>query len=261
MDFVMTPIFGFWYLFQAWLITNHTSFDAAVTFANTTPRWWEVIIRAILALVSMYVLATDVWVMPSPQAEDNSFKAMKRIGSWVFLTRHCLTLVCWHMVYSLLSFLSPLLFAMTHGMTIWISSLGWFVSIQYFVLVRPNPAYKETNDLWAERGVNREFASMAIHIPPCILCTLDLFLGKQHQVLNLATNFFFSWLINFVYTVFYLSGMWTNCWVVGAYPYTFMNEFKTVIDWTPFVLKQVLVMMALSVVNWAFTLAMIAIWS
>merc|ERR1712008_180127 len=153
-------------------------------------------------------------------------------------------LQAWHQVFSLLSAFSPRLTVLTHGMSIWIASLGWFVTIQYFALVVPNALFKRECEIWRERGVQFKEVGIVLHLPAFLIAVLDLLLAKNVTVLRGALSIPRSLILVVIYVVMYLAVISVNYTKTGLWPYGFMKSFGTnPRKWAAFLTTQVITML------------------
>jgi len=173
----------------------------------------------------------------------------------VYLTRHCVTLQAWHQILSLASLVSPTLTALTHGASIWIASLGWFVTVQYFALVYPSKPFEEDCQLWWSRGVHFRELGTVLHAPALPIAVLDLLVGKSAPVLSAAVLVRGTLGVMVVYVLLYLSLMILNYKAAGVWPYGFMKGLGVdVRKWVTFVAGQITVLLTFALANWVLLL-------
>lgn len=241
-DLAGCPVFVALYFFLA-CIVQPRPVDAVVNIPQPPPV--ILVLQVLLALIAVVVLFIHTQTLP-PKKEDGIYLAMSRIGRWVFLTRHCLSLQAAHMVFSLVASAAgiPWLLRLTYGVSLWIGMLGWFVTIQYFALVHFNKDLQakckevETRDPpYYLRAV-----LVGLHTPALPLATLDLWLGKSHAVLFKECSLPLTAALTLGYTVFYVGLIAINHWFTGGWPYAVLAELKSLKRWAAFVLGQTVIL-------------------
>lgn len=152
-DAIGIPFFGLWYLLLGLVFIHappvHEEADMAARF--------------FLAFVSLIPLFMHSQGLPCPRKDQAAYEVQQKMGQWVYLTRHCLTLQFWHQVFSLLCAWAPSLAAVTNGLSVCMGALGAFVTIQYFALVVPAEGFKEECKQWAEKGPTCPPRAGALH--------------------------------------------------------------------------------------------------
>lgn len=244
LDALVVPIFAFWYVAMARLVTTDISLASATALAATQPPSTLVSgTRIALALLAVYVLAVHSVAFPSPTEDNETYVAMSKLGRWIFLTRHGVCLQAWHQVLSLASLWYPSLIVPTHGICIWIASLGWFVTIQYFVLVAPNEQFQKDCVMWKkDRGVQFKEVGFLLHALALPIAVADMALVRNASVLQATVSLPSSFAVVFAYVFLYLTLITINYGLVGVWPYGFMKEFGTNLKkWVVFVFGQCLV--------------------
>jgi len=246
LDAVVVPIFAAWYLLLATCAAAPEGAAAAASAAP--PSMSTVVMQAVLAAAAVYVLAVHCIAFPSPTANQDAWKVQSILGRWTYLTRHCVTLQAWHQVLSFASVWIPGLVAPTHGFSICVATLGWFVTIQYFVLVVPSQPFKDDIELWRKRGVHFKELGEILHVPALPIAVLDLLFGKTAAVLHAAVSMPATGTLLAAYVLIYLSLIAANYRVVGVWPYGFMKSFSPM-KWVTFIVGQVAVLMVFLAAN------------
>lgn len=140
LDRVVVPAFAAWYVLLASIVTEH---DATRQIALVEPH--SPIIpgfQFVLAAVAVYIFMVQTVANIDPQESREAYKAQVGIGRWIYLSRHILALQAWHQVFSCASARYPWLTGKTHGVSIFIATLAWFHTIQYFTVVHSNSIFK-----------------------------------------------------------------------------------------------------------------------
>lgn len=253
-DVIGIPLFGLFYLRIASLVSEAETIPSQIA-STAAPSTASALLLAILALLSSYVLFSQSQHAAAPTKDVLGFLAQQRIGDWVYLTRHCITLQAWHQVFTVASFWSPWLSAKTHGVCILIAALSWFVTIQYFLLVAPNPDFLEECRVWKERGVQFKEFNRFLHIPALVISVFDVAL-RSLSVLQLTLTLSRSLIAVVFYVVFYLSVIVTNFSFTKAWPYSFLSEFGTdITKWASFVAQQLAILWIFASINWGIVVA------
>jgi len=249
LDALVVPMFAIWYLLQAFLATPWLPDSGP----GPVDHLW---VHSVLAVLAVWILGIHCTALPSAREDQEAFGVQQKIGRWVALTRHCLALQAWHQVMSLLSFAFPQLVALTHGVSVWIATLGWFVTIQYFVLVVPSPAMEEECAEWAERDVQFREVGLVNHVFALPIALVDLVWAKNAADLNAFVDTKRTFGLVFLYLPFYLTLISINFNITGYWPYGFMKEFGTnPKKWAGFLLVQAGILTAFVCVN------MLMIWA
>lgn len=240
-DIIGIPLFSLWYLLLGFVfIRTHSIYEEA-----------NLLSRFFLAFVAFVPLFMHSQAIPCPRKDQAAFEVQKKMGQWIYLTRHCLTLQFWHQVFSLLCSWSPYLAATTNGLSVCIGALGAFVTIQYFALVVPAEGFKEECKQWAEKGVNFREVQHVLHVPALFIGLADLSLRSTHtlrQTLSFPVDMSFG----MFYSIFYIILFFFNFKLTGRWPYLFM-EHELGTDpkkWSVFILKQIMVITFIILVNW-----------
>lgn len=248
-DMVGVPLFGFWYLAQASFATSSAAFGDEIHEARHIPEW-QYAVRLLLALAAGYVMLSHSVAQSDPQESDEGFKFMSWIGRWIFLTRNGLCLQAWHQVFTLLSPMSSWLTSVTHGASLWIATLGWFVTIQYFLLVFNHPTYLQEIAKWAERGVAFKEVGILVHVPALLIAVLDLTLARSTPVLRLSLSMGYSIALTIIYSALYFALVRLNHWKTDAYPYAILRTLDGTSAWLKFFFGQTAVMLAFLGINY-----------
>ncbi|CAE7420432.1 unnamed protein product [Symbiodinium natans] len=232
LDVIGIPLFCPWYLFLGKLFSQEDALYEVAPDALCT------VLRLVLALAAVLVLLLHSQAVPKPTKEADAFHVQRKLGYWVYLTRHCIAFQAWHQVLTLLAPFSPMLGAATNGLCISVGGLGWFVTMQYFSLVVPADGFKEECKKWAERGVAFGPVQHALHIPPFFIGALDLFL-RPSALLARSLNVFSCLRFGAFYVVVYVAVFFGNYQLTGKWPYAFMDAFGTdVAKWSKFITVQ-----------------------
>eukprot|EP00439_Symbiodinium_sp_Y106_P018963 s5323_g2.t1 len=270
-DAIGIPLFCPWYLILGKLFaTEDALYEAA-------PDTFSTGLRLVLAVVACFVLFLHSQAVPKPSKDADAFYVQKKIGHWVYLTRHCIAMqvltllapppglaVCRGIeaigfpAFKLLlcaAFkkffigkgfqLSPMLGAMTNGLCICVGALGWFVTMQYFSLVVPHEGFKSECKKWQERGVAFEQVQHVVHVPPFFVGALDLFI-RPSSLLTRALRMSSCLQFGAFYVVVYVLVFMGNYQLTGKWPYAFMDAFGTnVAKWAKFITMQALLIIAI----------------
>jgi len=249
LDTLVMPLFGLWYLVQASAVVTPGASLTAATAAPVAPA--ALLLRGVLAAVAAYAFLVHAYGFPAPVETQEAFIAQTKIGRWVYLTRHCLALQAWHQVLSLFSNASPWINALTHGMCIWISALGCFVTIQYFALVVPSTSMKEECQRWRDRGVQFQEVGFLVHITGLPVAVLDLLFAKSTAELGEALSMTRTVALATLYSFLYLGIVVANYQVTLTWPYGLMNDLGTSIrKWAVFIAKQVIILEVFVLLSW-----------
>jgi len=243
LDAVGIPVFIIWYVVLATAVADANG--------NGTSDEGPLPVKIFLATAAVFILKLHCIDAPATSKIQDAWMSQAKMGRWIYLTRHCITLQAIHLVLSVMATWSQWLTALTNGMTLWIAGLGWFVTIQFFLLVAPNPGYKEECKIWQSRGVQFKELMHFLHIPSLFLGSLDVLFGKAASGLQLHTSMPSLIVLPFVYVVFYLTIIVVNKHMTGKWAYMFLDEYGHDIGkWTVFVLKQSGILLAFLFANW-----------
>jgi hypothetical protein len=167
-----------------------------------------------------------------PRADTEAFFAQKFFGRYIYLTRLGIATQAVHQLLSLDSRFDSL----TNGaMAFFVASLAWFVTIQFYALVVPNPEYQKEVKLWEERGVPFKMINNVTHVPPLFVACVDLVLCKDRSALELGV----APALLMAFSVFYVCHIFANFATTGYFPYAFLKEYGlSPKKWFFFVLKQ-----------------------
>lgn len=252
-DLVAVPLCGYWYLAQAVAVTPREAYVEA--YAAMEVPTWQSIVRAVLAAVTFYVLLVHVWFQPPPMKEEGNFEAQAKVGRWVFITRQCVVLQAWHQLFSLISPISQWLTAVTHGSALWISTLGWFLTGQFLLLVARHPEFMAVCRKWEARDIRYKSMAYTLHIPAFLVAVLDLSAAKNHTVLHTALDYKMTLTLALVFVLVYFLLIFANSRMTGEWPYRNMAEFSgSVWKWGSFGAAQFLVLLLFFGPNVLFSL-------
>jgi hypothetical protein len=143
-------------------------------------------LRGALVLASLAAFLLTV-VVPAPTESMNAFKSERVLGRWVYLTRQGIALQFVHQLLSLFDHFRGL----THTVACFIAAFGWFVTIQWYVLVRPNADYRAECKVWHERGVPMLSIEYASHLIPMPVAVVDM-LACKDRVVQVHPAFFLA---------------------------------------------------------------------
>mmetsp|Transcript_37541 Transcript_37541/g.74540 ORF Transcript_37541/g.74540 Transcript_37541/m.74540 type:complete len:291 (+) Transcript_37541:69-941(+) len=249
-DVISFPFCGLWYCFLASLVLPGSAAGetSAADFERTTS---QCVVQAILAVAAVYALMMNIIGMPGTTADSDAHRAQSAaLGKWIYLTRHGLALQAWHQILSLASVVSPQLNLMTHGATLWVAAFGWFICIQYFVMVVPSQACQEEFALWKSRGLDFEGIDFLVHAPALPIALLDVAYAKSAPLLRAAVDSSRIYCFLPGYIVFYLCVITWNHRRVGVWPYGLMRALGTSVSkWAMFLCTQTLVMITFATLN------------
>lgn len=235
MDALGTPVMAVWYLILASLIEQPIGDRSfVVPFAVQ-------LVQAAMALVAGSVFVLHTQTLP-PKQDDAVFDATKYIGRWLFLTRHCLALQALHLLLSLVASIGELqgLARLTDGMTLFMSMLGCFVTVQYFVLVHSHPTFQEKCADCAAWDPPYKFREIMIitHVFALPLALLDACVAKDREALAQDCSMLATALLSLAYVVFYVVLITLNQRATGHWPYAFMEDLQTLRKWAVFIVGQ-----------------------
>lgn len=252
------PAFLICYLIKAWCVTDVRRGAAAAAEHNRS-SWKHVesilpqlkwLVEVALAVLAIYVLALHCLAMPTPTASQHAYHAQSSVGRWIYLTRQCLTLQAVHQTLSLFAHSSSHLSAVTHGTAVWIAALGFFVTMQYFLLVVPSKGFQEECQAWHRKGVHFEEVSAFLHIPAAVIAFVDLLFVRNPLLMHVCFSLRATLILTALYTVSYLGLVVGNYQMTGHWPYAMMEEYGTdPYKWAFFVCRQMVVISALVVVG------------
>lgn len=219
LDLVIVPLCGYWYLAQAAVATTA---DADTALSGPI---WQHLVRLLLALVTLFVLVINVWHLPMDAFDMESLRVRSKMGRWIFLTKHCLVLQAWHQLFSVLAPLSSWLSALTHGISLWVAALGWFMTVQFLLLVRNHPDFLAMCELWESRGVQYKRVAYLVHVPASMVAVLDLIIVKDATCLLATLSFPRTFALPCAYIGFYYLLILLNFRLTGFWPYRAMQGF------------------------------------
>jgi len=249
LDAVSIPLSVLWYCFLAKLSLRGAAVSEA-SDADHERTTTQCLVQAILAVAAVYALMVNILGMPATTADSDAFRAQGVAGKWVYLTRHGLVLQTWHQILSLASVVSPHLDLMTHATAPWAAAFGWFICIQYFVVVVPSKTAQEEIEVWNKRGVDFAGINFLAHAPALPIALLDVVCAKSAPLLRVAVSAPVVYIFLIGYIFFYLSIIILNYRWVGAWPYGLLKGLGTSISkWAAFVGMQSLVFMVFGTVN------------
>jgi hypothetical protein len=236
-DFMVFPFFVLWYFCVSALFV----WPAVGSVKAPVPPPWVLFLQAMLAVGSSMVMHTEIH-MPAPKKADDMYHALRYIGSWITLTRHCLA---FQMVHSIFSFLGAAagiswLVHATNGMTLFVGSAGLFVTVQYFVLVHYNPEFMSRCERVAKSDPPMPMRSLniLIHTPALIIAVLDITLSKNRVVLGSHGSRLASFILCIFYCVGYVVLVLANRRATGYYPYAILKEITSIRQWLTFTVTQ-----------------------
>mmetsp|Transcript_97873 Transcript_97873/g.204083 ORF Transcript_97873/g.204083 Transcript_97873/m.204083 type:complete len:302 (-) Transcript_97873:83-988(-) len=256
LDSIVIPCFALWY----WVQARFVSPPGAAIIDVAPPSSLTFYLRVFLAIAAVWVLVVHVWAFPAPAEDQDAFTVQRHVGRWAYLTRHCICMQACHLSFSCLAWAIPSLAVLTDAMVVWVGALGWFVTIQYFILVVPSKPFQQDCDLWAGRGVQFKEVGAVVHVPAMFLALADLLLSRSAAGLREAFDFKNTYELVLLYTLFYLAVIVLNHQVTDKWPYGFMNDLG--VDprkWAKFVFGQVAVLCAFTTANWLLLLAKISL--
>merc|ERR1712232_913946 len=133
---------------------------------------------------------------------------------------------------------------LTHGSTLWIGALGFFVTIQFYTLVHSNPEYiAKCKDMASKRGffgllTFRGYMSM-LHALALPLAFCDVVFAKHHSLLREgACSLLATACMILFYCLFYVALVWCNYFATGYFPYAVLRELKSAVKWLIFLAGQ-----------------------
>lgn len=243
-DLVGIPIFIAWY----WLLSSLLAQDVVVN----EPALPMVLLvgQAVLAFIGFVTFFYHTQGWPS-KAEDDIYHAMKYIGRWLMLTRHCMILQAVHLSLSFYGAATnnSYVLRLTYGATYWVGALGWFVTIQFFTLVFNNKDFvAKCKEMSTKRGlcglVDFRGFNAWLHVPALPLAVCDVVFAKRHVLLlGDATSFTTTGLMMLFYCIFYIAFVWCNYFATGFFPYAVLRELKSVTSWIIFVVVQTILLL------------------
>lgn len=235
------PVFVAWYFALCYIMVGLTSVAGHGDTQYTTAPTWAQVVQGVCAVVAIGAFALQSSMLP-PNKSDDIYYAQKYLGGWVFLTRHCLMLQAVHLTVSLLASIlqSASLGGLTSCISMWIGSLGCFVTVQYFSLVHFNPEFVSTCQERRCRDPpdNLRGKCFWIHIFALPLAVLDIVLARSHAELHAHSSLIAGLLLVFLYVVFYLCLIVANFYASGHWPYAVLKQFKTCRQWAVFLVAQ-----------------------
>jgi len=253
------PIFVLWYFALAALLGLLTAAVAGggegATSAEevASPPLAIQILQAVLALFGVFAFVLQSVLLP-PNKTDDIYHAQALIGSWVFLTRHCLTLQAVHLVASFLAGVlgSSFLARTTNCISLWMAGLGWFVTVQYFSLVHFNPEFVKTCAAKLARDPPYPLRTLCIwvHVFALPLAVLDVAVARQHGVLRADSSIIASLVMIVFYILFYIGLISTNFRATGYWPYAFLKELTTIGKWINFLVAQSVIITVFCLISW-----------
>lgn len=253
------PFFVGWYFLIAYVMKlmmsafGQGSEHLAMAVA---PVIW--VLQVLLAVVGVGAFCLQSCLLP-PNKDTDIYHAQKYLGGWVFLTRHCLTLQAVHLVVSLLASILPGSFpalgAITNCISLWVGSLGCFVTVQYFTLVHFNPVFVASCNERINRDPpdNLRRKCFLVHIFALPLALVDIAVCRNHELLQKDSSLGVSFLMIVMYVLFYLSVIVVNFRITGHWPYDVLKGFKTLFAWAGFVLVQAAIMCIFCAVLWGLS--------
>jgi hypothetical protein len=193
------------------------------------PRPTVVLVASTLyAVLTVFVLYEHIAVCPFPTEDTPEVMGVtQRIGRWIYLTRHVLTMQAVHAVCSCLADwgIWQEMAIPTHATSILVSGLGLFVFIQFFVLVYADPDFVSMCLDWHAKGIPIQFLQAWMHIPCGIMALLDVVLIKDRRLLKEVTAplpTLASYYV--VYCALYIALLHANYRGTGYWPYGFMKQ-------------------------------------
>eukprot|EP00929_Paragymnodinium_shiwhaense_P071111 TRINITY_DN36127_c0_g1_i3.p2 TRINITY_DN36127_c0_g1~~TRINITY_DN36127_c0_g1_i3.p2 ORF type:complete len:189 (-),score=10.04 TRINITY_DN36127_c0_g1_i3:180-746(-) len=142
---------------------------------------------------------------------------------------------------------------LTDAMTYCIASLGMYVTIQFFVLVLPHPAFAERCAQFARKGRPIRNAAIAAHIPGILLAILDIREFKDPARLHKSCSLQASYCMIFAYVVMYVGLISLNNKATGDWPYSILRGLTSTSKWATFVILQSVVISGFCFCLWSLT--------
>jgi len=236
-DFLFLPFFAAWYFFLALCVQP----DALKTVSPAlSAPGWVVALQGVLAALAMLIWLADV-TMPGPKKSEDFYQVLKVCGWYITLTRHCLTFQMIHLTASFVGTIADIqwLLTVTSGITLFVGSAGWFVTIQYYSLVHFNEAFAGRCDRMIEMGfVHYRNMNIFTHSPALLLSVLDIVLAKNRGTLEEHCSVIANFVLCSFYVVFYVVLVRLNKKLTGAFPYAFLDDLHTSKDWAKFMAVQ-----------------------
>lgn len=244
MDALGTPVVVLWYLVLASMIEQPSGSAINVPLP-------VVLLQLAMALLACFIFFLHTQTLP-PKQDDAVFNATKYLGRWLFLTRHCLAFQASHMLLSVLASLlqSTHLARLTDGSTLFMSILGCFVTVQYFMLVHRHPSFQEKCQMCAKWDPPYKFKQIMIftHSFALPLAILDFCVAKDRVRLAQDCSVIATGLLTLFYVIFYVIFITINHWATGEWPYAFMDDLQTLRKWATFVAAQTGILYAFGLV-------------
>uniref|UniRef100_A0A7S1AKB5 Uncharacterized protein n=1 Tax=Noctiluca scintillans TaxID=2966 RepID=A0A7S1AKB5_NOCSC len=237
LDLGVLPFFVLWYLGLASWMTG----DAVADPATPAPPLWVLLFQGFLAAASLGTYAFEVQ-MPSPKKTDLIYVALRHIGWWVTLTRHCIAFQAVHFTLSFVGALAglPQLVLMTHRMFRFIGTVGFFVTIQYFSLVHFNSEFVERCDRMSRMDppVPLRRHNIYLHAPAIVFAILDATVARSGAAIQASGSVPASFVLCTFYVAFYLALISLNKKITGNWPYGMLEDLKTAREWAIFFVTQ-----------------------
>lgn len=254
-DLIGSPFLVVWFFV---LSTSTAQKDADLPTA--APPTALLVAQGIMAFVAVMTFLYHTQTWPTKHGDD-IFNAIKYIGRWLFLTRHCLSLQAVHMTLSFYAAWTNDAYVqqLVYGSSLWIGGLGFFVTIQYFLLVHNNPEFvAKCKDNVRLRGFFglldfRGFMGW-LHIPALPLACFDTIVAKRHSfLLEGAVSLPATAAMIVFYCCFYVGLVLCNYAATGYYPYAILKGLQTVPKWLAFIFGQAFIMVVFCAICWGFT--------
>eukprot|EP00927_Polykrikos_kofoidii_P058123 TRINITY_DN52467_c0_g1_i1.p1 TRINITY_DN52467_c0_g1~~TRINITY_DN52467_c0_g1_i1.p1 ORF type:complete len:318 (-),score=33.29 TRINITY_DN52467_c0_g1_i1:48-1001(-) len=258
-DLLGTPVAVAWYFVIAAFVRLLGVVFRQVEFEDDgerdAPPAAVLVLHAVMVIVAFVVCVVNSLGELPPNSEDGVYTAMRVLGQWIFLTRHCLALQFMHVACSFVAAALHWWFLeiLVSGMTLLIGALGCFVTIQYFTLCHFHPDFVKKRAQMMSRTPPHDSGrvQVIVHVPALPLALLDLVIAKNREIVRSQCSILATVVITLFYVLFYLFLILANFSATKRWPYPVLKSLSRLYHWVFFVVAQVGVVTVFVTTLWA----------
>eukprot|EP00754_Rhynchopus_humris_P050542 Rhum_TRINITY_DN9008_c0_g1::Rhum_TRINITY_DN9008_c0_g1_i1::g.31438::m.31438 len=214
LDAVAVPTLTGVYLGVAHLLRKHG--DGGGGLIHTPGDEATGILNAAVAAMAAY---HHIYVTPAAMKSSPVMYGVQSVlGRWIYLTRQVIVFQAIH------CFLGLFMPEVANVMSVIISGLGIFVTIQYFTLVHFNQVFRDECKVWESKGVPFRDMMAVLHVPAGALGLIDVLFTRSRPALQASTpdGHVLAGLIA-TYTVLYTLLLHWNFAKTGYWPYPVLD--------------------------------------
>merc|ERR1712224_457106 len=146
-------------------------------------------------------------------------------------------------------------------MGLWLSGPANYVSVQFFILVKPHADFKQACQSWADRGVPFRQLMTFIHLPQLPTAFIDNLMADRQALERLTPSVWWLCAMYAGLAIYYFIIVGTNFALTGVLPYGIMRDCgSSVYKWTRLVVMQIGVLLFLFFPTYGAALWLPAFW-